>query len=341
MTRSIFLAPPSVGYEQDRFFDADNVALNRDDILMPFIRLRRMVEAGGDVLHTSDLLNGFDMTDQAGEYYSLGMLDDVARLPAGLRLRAFVIMEPPVVAPNLYAALPRLTRQFERVYVHNTQGDGYSLAGVDLSRLHKLYWPLPYKKVLEPFWRRRERMKRMVVINGSHRPRSRHRELYSTRIAAISALSRLDAVDLYGRGWGKWWSPKALWWPYWRHRRQLMQVYKGSCPSKFEVLSQYTFSLCFENMQMAGYITEKIFDCFYAGTVPVYLGASDIQSLLPAEAYIDARQFDSWEELWRMLSSLTSTRIDAIRDAGRAFMESELADKYVYSMEQIFAVAHE
>jgi hypothetical protein len=114
------------------------------------------------------------------------------------RLAVFVIMEPPVVAPHLYAALPELTAAFDRVYVHNVDGDGYSLDGVQRSKLHKLYWPIPYNDVLEPFWGQKDRARRIVVINGSHNPRSRTREQYSTRIEAMVELSKFGVVDLDG-----------------------------------------------------------------------------------------------------------------------------------------------
>ncbi|MCL1721757.1 glycosyltransferase family 10, partial [Vibrio parahaemolyticus] len=50
--------------------------------------------------------------------------------------------------------------------------------------------------------------------------------------------------------------------------------YKGSVESKTHTLKNYKFCICFENAQMIeGYITEKIFDCFFSATVPIYWGA--------------------------------------------------------------------
>lgn len=40
---------------------------------------------------------------------------------------------------------------------------------------------------------------------------------------------------------------------------------------------------------MTGYMTKKLFDCLYVGTIPLHLGAPDISSLIPPEAYIDCR----------------------------------------------------
>ena len=154
-------------------------------------------------------------------------------------MAAFVIIEPPLVAPQLYSSLARLTAVFDRVYVHNTTGDGYSLNGVDTSKLHKLYYPIPHNDVLESYWGNNERMKRVVVINGNHKPKIRSREQYSLRIKAMAELSTLDAVDLYGMGWSRWWTRSAFWFPYWKNFGALMSIYKGKCASKFEVLQNY------------------------------------------------------------------------------------------------------
>jgi len=146
------------------------------------------------------------------------------------------------------------------------------------------------------------------------------------------ALASADIVDLYGRGWERWWSREALWLPYWRNRRTLMSIYKGACASKFEVLQRYKFCLCFENMAMNGYITEKLFDCLYAGTIPLYLGAPDIECYVPEDVYIDCRKYRSWNEMWAQVRELPQSRVDAMREAGRWFLASERARPFVDSL---------
>ena len=115
-----------------------------------------------------------------------------------------------------------------------------------------------------------------------------------------------------------------------------MSIYKGSCTSKYEVLSRYEFALCFENMVMKGYITEKIFDCLYAGTIPLYWGATDIAELIPEDVYIDCRQFTSWEQMQEVLMSMPTERVRAIKEAGRAFLQSERGMRYYDSLLEIF-----
>lgn len=335
-----YVDPPSPAYYGDKLFDTSDATLNRDDSLVPYARLRQAFRVEGKDLRTADYLMQMPVGDGISNYYSLGVLDNYKALHqrADVCLKAFVIFEPPVVDPKLYKALPELTAAFESVYVHNTIGDGYSLEGVDVSRLRQLYWPQPRDKVIEHYWDRTERLDRIVVINGNHIPRKVPNELYSKRIEAMVALAPLGAVDLYGRGWAKWWSRASMWLPYWKNRRTLMSIYKGACDSKYEVLSQYKFSLCFENMAMKGYVTEKIFDCFYVGTIPLYLGATDISDLVAADAYIDCRRFSSWEQMSNELAKLSSGKIDLLKKTGREFIGSSEGFRYFKSLNKIFNV---
>lgn len=338
---NVYIDPSSAAYYEDRLFDISDLRLNRDDTLLPFLKLKTRLEETGARVHTADRLLLQNTSESNGDYYSLGVLDNYARLTEqpGVQLRAFVIFEPPVVDLRPYRALPALTQAFDEVYVHNTAGDGYSLEGVDTSKLRKLYWPQPREDVMEAHWSNEDRLDRLVVINGNHIPRRVPNELYSRRIEAMAGLAKLNAVDLYGRGWDRWWSRASMWWPYWKHRSTLMSIYKGACDSKYEVLSRHKFSLCFENMAMRGYVTEKIFDCFYAGTIPVYLGAPDIGDLVPPEAYVDCRNFANWESLVDHLSRVSASELQRMRDAGREFVQSKQGRKYSQSLLEIFSIA--
>lgn len=335
----VYIDPSYEVFCDDRLFDMSDVVLNRDGQLEPLGRLRDVLAQKGIEVHTADLLSGGRSGGASRDYYSLGLLDNYRKLATrdDIRLRAFIVMEPPVVSPKLYRALPELTRTFDEVYVHNVSGDGYSLKGVDRSRLRKLYWPQPYDDVLPSYWNNKDRQRRLVVINGNHIPRSFNQQLYSRRIEAMAALAKLGAVDLYGHGWAKWWSLRSMWPPYWLNRRALMSIYRGSCTSKYAVLSQYAFSLCFENMQMEGYLTEKLFDCLYAGAIPVYLGASNIGDLVPERAYVDSRKYDSWRDLWDGLCSLSDSQIESMKEAGRDFIRSEEMKKYYNALPAIFS----
>lgn len=336
--RQIFIDPSSKIFYENQLFNKNNNLLNRDETLEPFIRLKNAEDRNS--IKTADYLFDKKIANNEREYYSLGILDNYKKLSnyENVQLKSFVIFEPPIVDPNIYKKLPELTKIFKVVYIHNTVGDGYSLKGVDVTKLKKLYWPQPRKDVVEEAWENKQRSNHIVIINGNHKPRLKTGELYSKRIDAMVALEKNRNVVLYGRDWKKWWSRSSMWIPYWRNHSTLLSIYKGPCESKINTLSKYNFCLCFENMEMLGYITEKIFDCFYAGTIPIYLGAPDIEKYIPSDAFIDCRKFDSWDKLHENIKNMKIDQILAIKKAGRNFIESNKYKKYYDSLLSIFKI---
>lgn len=331
---AVFIDPSSEHFLRDSLFDTENGFLNRDGTLLPFARMRERLQAQGIPVHTADFLRNGEVVAEVNHYWSLGILNGYRPLVGrnDVRLRGFILFEPPLVAPHMYRALPEITRHFESAYVHNVLGDGYSLRGVDTGKLNKLYWPQPYDSEIEPYWSRGSRLNKLVVIAGNHNPRFRKPELYSRRIQAVAELVGRDAIDLFGRGWECWWSRHSAWLPYWKHRMAIAKAYRGSCDSKLEVLSRYRFCLCLENMPMTGYLTEKLFDCLYAGTVPLYLGAPDIDELVPADAYVDLRQFSDFNSMFDAVSAMSDQEWQRIRGAGREFLRGEGKSRYFDSM---------
>lgn len=337
---TVYIDPAYKVYYKNELFNQNNTVLNRDNTLSPFIRMRAALNKKNIEVHTADKLFDCQENSLSGDYYSFGLMDnpDALALRKCIQLKAFIVSEPPVVAPHLYKALPRLTQLFESVYVHNIHGDGYSLQGVDQSKLKKFYYSQPHDDVIEAHWNKVDRLKRIVVINGNHKPKSFADELYSKRIDVMVQLAAWDCVDLFGRGWNRWWSRASWWRAYWANIKTLQSIYKGPCACKFTVLSQYDFSLCFENMHMQGYITEKIFDCFYAGTVPIYWGAKDISALIPENTYIDFRKFDTVYALKNYLFSLSPADILSYKHAARDFLKSPEGLNYYHSIENIVTV---
>jgi alpha(1,3/1,4) fucosyltransferase len=334
--KTIYIDPSYAAFNEDKLFDLSDPILNRDDQLLAMSRLRDVVKDNGYHLTTADRLQ-LGPDNGGGDYYSMGLRPDNALLQAhNIKSCGYVLMEPPVVAPDLYANLSSISKQFERVYLHNTHGNGYSLAGIRKESLRKLYWPIPYRGVLTKHWSRRDRSKKIVAINGHHKPISKNQELYSKRIEALSVFSKYDAADLYGRGWDSWLTGCNLWIPYLLNRSSLMKIFRGSSKSKYETLSGYDFCLCFENMRMDGYITEKIFDCLYAGTIPLYLGAEDVTAYIPDNIFVDCRKFYSWEDLLKHVQSMSTDDINLMRDAGKDFMQSKNISPYFHSLDNIF-----
>lgn len=85
--------------------------------------------------------------------------------------------------------------------------------------------------------------------------------------------------------------------------------YRGAVESKRDTFSRYRYALCLENCYhprwSRGYLTEKIFDCFYASTVPIYYGCSNVEDYIPPDCFIDYRNLGSPEDLHQFLESLS------------------------------------
>lgn len=61
---------------------------------------------------------------------------------------------------------------------------------------------------------------------------------------------------------------------------------KNGLRDKWDGLAPYKYSIAIENTSKPHYWTEKIADCFLAGTVPLYFGATNIAEYFPPESFI-------------------------------------------------------
>ena len=65
-------------------------------------------------------------------------------------------------------------------------------------------------------------------------------------------------------------------------------------PTKLRTIARYKFTLAFENSIAPDYVTEKFFDPLVAGSVPVYLGAPNVELLSPGDhCFINTSDFQS------------------------------------------------
>jgi hypothetical protein len=105
--------------------------------------------------------------------------------------------------------------------------------------------------------------------------------------------------------------------------------WRGPVHAKAEVLSRARFAIAYENVQGSpGYITEKIFDCFVHGCVPVYLGTPGATESIPAACYVDARAFASDLDLIDYLRTVDEPRFAAYQSAITAYLLSPAARRF-------------
>ena len=323
-------------YKEDRLFDETQCKIG-ENLLLPIISLKKDLERKGHTVHTMDMFSSISDIDvflfQDIPYSILTSLTIREYLKSIGRLilhkdsfysvvkttnasqRVLLISEPQVVNPRSYVT--KFHQYFGRVATWNTtflkNGDYY-----------QYYYPQPLPQSIS--YVDFENKKFCTMICGNKHS-SEANELYSERRKFIDYFENHDeGFDLYGIGWESYG----------------LKNYRGKTDHKLETLSQYKFSICYENMcNVGGYITEKIFDCFFAGVVPVYWGATDIQDYIPNNCYIDRREFESEEDVIDYIKNMKRDDYDAYLTAAYSFLHSDMfndrfsVEAYIRNMENI------
>jgi alpha(1,3/1,4) fucosyltransferase len=352
------LATRSVEFYANRVFDPLAIAAMRaslDSMATPWLYVYAAALDRGLRLLTADRVADEGIDPRQVLLIANDWTPDAERLIArGARPAALISFEPPVIAWWLYYHLENVSARFPHTFMY----EGARGRVARTTRFHPLYTPQPCpppRPTGLPWSRRRF----MAVINSNKalsrgrdlarwldRPRevSIKRELagvryrpivrdrYLARLRAIAAFSNLEDFDLFGEGWDT------------RHpavdpslHAAAQRSYRGIAGDKPTLLAGYRFSLVFENARFPGYVSEKLFDCFFARCIPVYSGAPDVAQYIAPAAFIDARQFASHADLERFLRGITEADARRYLDAAHAFLvssafESFCADRFARDM---------
>jgi len=147
-------------------------------------------------------------------------------------------------------------------------------------------------------------------------------DLYKKRLEIINYFENKNFknVHLYGWGWAKA-NPFKLFEKLFGFKRY--GVYKGELDDKIQKISQYKFCFAVENAEAPGYITEKIFDCFKAGSVPIYYGAPNVGEHIPSNSYIDLRNYENYEDLLDYINSISENEYEKYQKAGKEFLDNK------------------
>ncbi|EFA81377.1 hypothetical protein PPL_05361 [Heterostelium album PN500] len=74
---------------------------------------------------------------------------------------------------------------------------------------------------------------------------------------------------------------------------------------KEKVLGRYLFSLSFENNNITDYVTEKVYSLLMSGSIPIYMGADNIDEYVPEKSIIKTSDFKSPADLVKYLLYLS------------------------------------
>lgn len=311
------------GFLKNSIFDLSHES-NRDNCFHPYYLMREKLKNHGIEINTCD--------DNGGEALAFELHMDVQKKITAKPCYLLMLETPQVCPAN---GISSNRDRYRRVFTWNDDL-------VDGDRYIKVNFPNPIQiHQVDGFVNRGQLC---CLISGNRTLFVRDgRSLYPERVKAIRWLEAHAPKDfnLYGVGWdipvvhsgliGK------IEHRFWRLLCRFVKLqpfpsYRGKVTHKREVLTRTRFAICYENVRdLPGYITEKIFDCFFSGCVPVYWGASNITDYIPADCFIDRRQFNDTEAVYHFLKSMTESEFRGYQQRIAVFLQSDAA--YSFSSE--------
>lgn len=224
--------------------------------------------------------------------------------------------EPPIRLRKMYAE--KIQSCFGKIYTWNDDL-------VDNQKYFKFYYPCKRSMIKHVVPFEDKRFCTMIVGHTTDKSKHHPNELYSHRICAIEFFQEKQesGFEFYGKNWDSTQYPS----------------YRGEITDKIGANRNYKFTICYENCRdVPGYITEKIFDCFAAGSIPIYWGAPNITKYIPDNCFIDRRRFSSLDDLYAFLKSMSKDEYEGYIRNIRNFLASEESELFSQkNYERIFA----
>lgn len=317
---------------KNNFLFENNNASIGDNLLTPMVRLREYANAKNIEVGTTDIIT----VDEADAIVFIDMpksdnktLLDAIKSKKNLYLLA---LESPLVTPRSYDKASHTL--FKKVFTWSDE-----LIKENPSKYIKINYAYDIPKSIN---KNIESKSKLCCIISGNKKVSFKNELYSERLKAIKWFEKnhIEDFDLYGTGWDEVAFGENRYINYILRRSRILRKffathrlsYKGKVERKKPILEKYKFSICYENARdINGYITEKIFDCFFAGCVPVYLGSDNITEHIPTECFIDKREFDTYEKLYQYIKNMTNEKYMTYLYNIESFLNSEKS--YTFSSE--------
>jgi len=308
-------------YNKNSLFNA-GVGENNGQFYLPYVLLKESFAAHGVELNTPDL--------NAGKTVAFELHINCRRQDPDSRAYVY-LYENPLIRPlnrNL-KALSRYAKWFT-----------WDEKLMKEPRAVRLFYPNKIESGEKPRPEARPLFLALVASNKALNfvdPRSQHQE----RIRIIDWYEKNESNDfhLYGIGWDCAAALSGQWGRICNQIKKLLarfsqpqspfKTWRGPIKDKIELLKQARFCIAHENSRdLPGYITEKIFDCFRAGCVPVYVGPKEIHDFIPEECFIDGRKFSNPAEMDAFLRSIDDETYREYQKSIKDFLLSERAKPF-------------
>lgn len=313
----------NASYQNNKLFDLDDVLINRDNCMYPFYLLKKEFEKKSINLSTQDINSIKD-----SEIVIYNEMPKILPNEKDINKSYLMIFESELIRPDNWDLDKH--KYFKKIF---TWKDDI----VDNKKYFKFNFAQDIPKYINKDLSKKEKLCTLIAGNKKN---NHPLELYSKRVEAIRWFERNHSEDFefYGIGWDNYkHSNKYINFALQKSNLSKLFVskypsYKGKVDNKKDTLEKYKFAICYENAKdIPGYITEKIFDCFFAGCIPIYWGAGNITDHIPKECFIDKREFDSYEVLYEYLKNMSEEKYMKYLVNIEKFLNSE--NSYQFSSE--------
>ncbi|RCS57405.1 glycosyltransferase family 10 domain-containing protein [Parvibium lacunae] len=329
IANQINLAFVATNISNNSIFDLA-AAGNRDNCYYPYWYLKCLLEQHRILLQTPDRI----CSDAAEVWY----LDMDVQSHASSKRDFLILLETELLKPQ--NGVTAKLANYRKIF---TWRDDL----VDDNRYIKINFPNQLVIPEVGDWRARDKFCCMIAGNKTTAI-SDPRELYSERVETIRWFEQNAPhdFDLYGMDWDIPAPPTSgvigkIVLKIYRKTFDLFKInkiyhpfrsYRGPIKQKSSILRKTKFAICYENVcDLPGYITEKIFDCFFSGCIPVYWGADNITDHIPANCFIDRRDFADIQTMYSYLKSINEEKYTTYQQAISDFLQSPAS--YSFSAE--------
>jgi len=327
-------------YNKNRMFTDPSSPIG-DNLMYPFFYLGKRLKQAGHKVATIDTEKDIKKFDAVVfiEFPTFKNKYFTKLIKNNFKNIYLIAMESPIVRPDNIN--PKNHSYFKKIFTWSDDLINTPL----LDGQNKKYFRIEYaQKTYDNMEFNASKKQKLCTVISSNKIDNKPGELYTERIKAIRWFEKHspDDFDLYGFGWDRY-----------NFRGQFLGIklarlnrlkcltkllapnypsYKGTIGSKNETFKKYKFAVCYENCQgFNGYITEKIFDCFFAGCVPIYLGPPNINKYIPSDCFIDKRKFKTYQELYHHIKNMPEDQYNNYLNSIKSFL---LSDKfYPFSVE--------
>ena len=325
-------------YQENKIFGLNNVVNGEDNHLSIFFELKRTLKLLNIDLATQDIIT----IDKASIVIYNDMPENIITLNENQK--AYLLaLESIAVMPQNFNKL--LYKNFEKIF---TWYDDI----IDNNKIIKINYS--FKIEFQSFIDFDKKSHFLCMVCGN-KFSNFSGELYYERVKLIDYLEKNRNIDfdLYGTNWLNSYKIKYYSLIKWFHKNKYLRKifhqidkiinytsiyklvklnyssYKGTLSPKIPKLRHYKFNICYENTNnVNGYITEKIFDCFLSGCIPIYFGAPNISNYIPNNTYIDRRNFKNNQELINYLVNFSKEDYTIMQNNIIHFLKSDKIDQF-------------